>query len=194
MKNSKKCLMLIVLTAAVSVAVGQPGPKGSQQGVSFSMLDLNGDGVVTEQEFNQARADFVASRAAEGRPMRNAANAPGFEQLDIDGDGMLKPEELATARQLRQAAGGGMRGQGKGGPVGMGRNRPSYAYFDLNHDGVVEEHEFIEARNQRISERASQGYAMRGLSNMRSFQELDTDGDGKLSEQEFAAARAAHQR
>jgi len=36
------------------------------------------------------------------------------------------------------------------------------------------------------------GVPMRGLSNMRPFSELDTDGDGKLSQQEFAAAQAAH--
>jgi len=191
MKNSKKFVMMMALTAGVGLAVAQPGSKGGQRGMSFSMLDLNGDAVVTEQEFNQARADFMASRAAEGRPMRNAANAPAFEQLDINGDGVLSQEELAIARQLRQQAMGGR--QGKGAPGGMGRNRPSYSDFDLNQDGVVEEHEFIEARNQRISERASQGYAMRGLSNARPFSELDTDGDGKLSQQEFAAAQAAHQ-
>lgn len=191
MKNLNKFLM-IALTAAVGIAVAQPCAKGGQRGMPFSAMDLDGNSVVTEQEFNQARADFMAARAAEGRPMRNAANAPGFEQLDINADGVLSQEELATARQLRQATMGGR--QGKGAPGGMGRNRPTYAYFDLNRDGIVEEQEFIEARNQRISQRASQGYPMRGLSNMRPFSELDTDGDGILSQQEFAAAQAAHQR
>lgn len=194
MKNPNKFLMMIALTGAVGIAVAQPGARGDQRGIPFSVLDMDGNGLVTEQEYNQARADFMVSRAAEGRPMRNAANAPGFEQMDINSDGVLNSEELTTARQLRRETMGGIQGQGKGAAGGMGRNRPSYTDFDLNHDGIVEEHEFIEARNQRISERASQGYAMRGLSNMRPYSELDTNGDGKLSELEFATAQAAHQR
>lgn len=197
MKNPNKFLMMIVLTGTVGVAMAQPGGKGGQRGMSFSMMDLNADGMVTEQEFSQARADFMAGRAAEGRPMRNAGNAPGFEQLDTDGDGMLNPDELAAARQLRRQSRNGMRGRGRGSSSAsesMGRNRPAYADFDLNQDGMLEEHEFIEARNQRISERAGQGYAMRGLSTARPFSALDADADGNLDQQEFAAAQASHQR
>ena len=192
MKIPNKLLTMIVLTGAVGIAMAQPGAKGGQRGMSFSLMDSNADGLVTEQEFNQARASFMAGRAAEGRRMRNAAYAPGFVQFDSNGDGMLDPQELATARQLRREARGGM--QGRGARRGMGRNQPSYADFDLNQDGKVEEHEFIEARNQRISERAGQGYAMRGLSNTRPFSALDMDADGNLSQQEFAAAQASHQR
>ena len=69
-------------------------------------------------------------------------------------------------------------------------NRPNYADFDLNRDGVVEEQEFTEARGRRISERAGQGYAMRGLAGAPAFSEIDSDGDGRMSAQEFSAAQA----
>lgn len=190
MKSQNKFMMMIFLTCAAGIAAAQPGARGGQQGMQFSMLDLNADGLVSEEEFNQARADFMAGRAAEGRQMRNAANAPGFKQMDLDGDGMLDPQELARLKQLRQEGMRDMQGKGAGG--GRGHNRPAYQDFDLNKDGAVEEYEFTEARNQRISERASQGYAMRGLSNMRPFSALDTDADGILSQQEFAEAQAAH--
>ena len=126
MKNASKFLMMIALTTAVGIAEVQPGTGGGQRGIPFSALDIDDSGLVTEQEFNQARADFMASRAAEGYPMRGAENAPGFAQMDINGDGVLTAEELATTRQLRREAMRGIQGQG------MGRNRPTYAYFDLN--------------------------------------------------------------
>jgi len=64
---------------------------------------------------------------------------------------------------------------------------PSFPSFDLNNDGVLVEDEFIEARGKRISERAKQGFQMRSLSNMLQFSEIDSNGDGNVSPDEFAA-------
>lgn len=61
----------------------------------FEVFDLNGDGVVTMQEYTQVRGERQAARAQMGYPMRNAGAAPGFEQLDSDGDGSISREELA---------------------------------------------------------------------------------------------------
>jgi Ca2+-binding EF-hand superfamily protein len=76
---------------------------------------------------------------------------------------------------------------------GPGANRPTFEEFDLNGDGVLLEQEFNEAHSKRITERAQQGYAMRGLSNMRQFADFDADGDGLVTPEEFAAEQATHQ-
>jgi len=74
----------------------------------------------------------------------------------------------------------------------MGQNMPTFSSFDLNNDGVLVEDEFIEARGRRVSERAKQGYQMRGLSNMLQFPDIDADGNGKVTPDEFAAGQALH--
>ncbi len=69
---------------------------------------------------------------------------------------------------------------------------PTFIEFDLNGDGIMSEDEFIEARGQRISERAKQGYAMRGLQNARPFSEIDQNGDGVVDESEFLLMQSLH--
>lgn len=91
------------------------------------------------------------------------------------------------------APGTGMgQGMGPGMGRGMGRNMPTFEEFDLDQNGYLDEKEFTEARTKRIAERAQEGRMMRGLSNMMQFQDLDKDGDGKVTPEEFAQGVAAH--
>ena len=78
------------------------------------------------------------------------------------------------------------------GPMGRGMAMPTFADFDLNGDGVITEQEYVEARNQRVSERASEGRPMRGLSQARDFQDIDLDKDGRVTPDEFAAHQQQH--
>lgn len=57
--------------------------------IPFSTYDADGDGFITEEEFNAVRGKCMASRAAEGRQLRGAATAPTFSSFDSDGDGRL---------------------------------------------------------------------------------------------------------
>lgn len=79
------------------------GPGGMGRGPgrhmpSFDEFDLDGDGVLREQEFYQARTQRMSERAQQNYPMRNAPNAPEFGDLDADGDGRVTPEEFAAAQ------------------------------------------------------------------------------------------------
>lgn len=106
---------------------GWGGPSSAGRGpAAFGAMDLNGDGYLSADEFAQHRAERIAARSAEGRLLRNAANAPAFEQWDTDNDGRLSPRELGLGQQARYAnrrgmmpgavAGGGPRqGVGPGG-------------------------------------------------------------------------------
>jgi len=69
------CLSLVIAAASVPVAAQsvQPPLRGP---MTFEVFDMDGDGVVTEQEFQSVRTDRMAARAAQGAPMRGAANAP----------------------------------------------------------------------------------------------------------------------
>jgi Ca2+-binding EF-hand superfamily protein len=183
---------LTIAAAGLALPVlGQPmgGPMG------FAQFDRNQDGVVTEQEFAEARAERMGSRAAQGAPMRGIADAPSFADFDRNGDGRLTPDEVTALQQERRQGRAGMGagpGMGQGMGRGMGANLPSFGQFDLDGDGVLTEQEFNEARGQRIQQRAQQGYGMRNLANAPAFQAIDVDGDGRVTAEEFAAAQAEH--
>lgn len=70
------------------------GMKGNMP--TYADFDLNGDGQILEDEFNQAHAERMAKMAAEGRRMKHAGEFPGFSGIDTNGDGVISEEELTT--------------------------------------------------------------------------------------------------
>jgi hypothetical protein len=96
-----------VLALATTLSAGaQPfgGPRGP---VPFGALDLDNDGYVSTQEFSRHRETRMAARAAQGRLLRNAGQAPRFERWDTDDDGLLSAAELTNGQQARFAERGG---------------------------------------------------------------------------------------
>lgn len=93
------------------MGVGQGMGMGQGQGMmnrpSFSEFDLNGDGVVPETEFDQARAERMKQNAESGKMMKNAGNAPAFSDIDANGDGnvTLREFEQHQAEQMQQKMG-----------------------------------------------------------------------------------------
>ena len=100
--------------AAATLVQAQPG-GGARGPVDFDTIDTDHNGVVSATEFAQHRAQRMAARAAEGRMLRNAGQAPSFESLDRNGNGGLEPDELPRGSQGRFAARGPGAGGGPGG-------------------------------------------------------------------------------
>jgi hypothetical protein len=97
----------VVSLALALSALGLSGvllaqPPGPPAPMTFGDLDKNSDGVVTEQELSVAQGERMAARAAEGAPMRGAANPPAFADFDRNGDGKLTPNEFAAAQADRR--------------------------------------------------------------------------------------------
>lgn len=167
-------LSVSLVSAAQDLPARGPAP--------FSSYDQNGDGAVSEAEFNAVRA----RRQAEGRPMRSA---PSFTSLDANRDGRLSVEEFAAGQR---PAGGGMRSGAPSGTSGMARgNMPAFSDFDRDSDGKITAQEFNDARAIRIKERAEEGRMMRGMADGHAFSDLDTNHDGTVSPAEFAEHQAA---
>ncbi|MCI2285342.1 EF-hand domain-containing protein [Colwellia sp. MSW7] len=168
--------------------------------VPFANYDLDGNGSISEQEFTQVRSERMASKAAQGRPMKGAGTAPSFMSFDVNQDGQLTEQELIVGQQAQMQNRRSISGQvsnmrqGNGKGVGMGRksNMPSFSEFDINGDGVILAEELYEARAERISERVKQGYPMRNIANSSSFEEIDANGDQKVTSEEFAKFQVKH--
>ena len=86
-----------------------PGGPGMNR-ATFADFDRNGDGRISEQEFDATRSERISQRASEGRPMRGLAAASSFAEIDRDGDGSISRAEFAAHR----SAGPKGRGPGQG--------------------------------------------------------------------------------
>lgn len=70
------------------------GMKGKMP--TFADFDLDGDGKITEAEFNEGHAKKISEMVAEGRSMKHAGSAPGFAGIDTNDDGEISEEEFAA--------------------------------------------------------------------------------------------------
>lgn len=179
-------LGLLALSAATTLQAAELPSRGP---IPFDVYDTDGNGLVSETEFNAARAERLRQRAEEGMPMRNAGNAPMFSAFDSNGDGQLSREELSAGQGAQMGQRDGM---GPGGGMGPGRNMPAFTEYDLDGNGGISEKEFYEARSKRISERAQQGYPMRNIANAPAFTDIDSNKDGTVSRDEFIAYQRQH--
>lgn len=180
--NGRVCAVMAGIVG-LSLSLGAAAQDLPARGpVPFAIYDKNGDGTVSETEFNAVRAQ----REAEDRPMRMA---PSFASLDVNRDGQLSTKEFAAGQR---PAGSGMHSGTPPRPSGLARgNMPAFSEFDLNSDGTITEQEFNDARALRIKERAEEGRMMRGMADGHAFSDLDTNHDGAVSPEEFAAHQAA---
>ena len=100
MNTRTHCTALLASLALLSMPVAAqettttpPGPGAMP---TFQEFDLNHDGRITEDEFNEARAARIADRAQKGYPMRGMGNAASFADIDTNHDGTLSPSEFAA--------------------------------------------------------------------------------------------------
>lgn len=115
MKKSLCFMGIIALSTLVFAATNGP--------ISFEMYDLNKNGTIDANEFNSVRAQKMQQMADQGRPMRNAGNAPMFEAFDTNHDGKLTREELTQGQiQRRQEMMGQRPNMMQGNSQGKGKN------------------------------------------------------------------------
>ncbi|MBK1720002.1 EF-hand domain-containing protein, partial [Thiocystis violacea] len=110
MKATTLTLMIaaILATVGASPAFAQATNAPARGPMTFADFDPDGDGRVSEQEFNNARAQRLAAQAATGAPMRGAASAPSFADFDLNGDGQMTADEFANVHDSRMRGRPGM--------------------------------------------------------------------------------------
>ena len=112
-KHMNARLMLTTLAIGLAMAATQAAtqesttpPPGPGAMPTFQDFDLNKDGKITEEEFNEARAARIADRAQKGYQMRGLANASSFADIDTNHDGTLSAEEFAAHQAAHRQPGG----------------------------------------------------------------------------------------
>ena len=181
---------LAVVFAGCMLGFAAQASDGHGRGPApFADFDVDGNGSVSESEFNSVREKRMAARAAEGKKMRCAAVAPSFKDIDTNADGQLNPEELAAGQKGHMEK---CRAMGHDGNKGGGHHMPAFSDFDADADGMISEAELNAAHARRMSEMAGQGHETKHKGSGPDFSSIDTNGDGRISEQEFSAHVAAH--
>lgn len=82
-----------------------PGAAGRNL-PSFADYDVDADGRITRQEFDNARSARIQERARQGGMMRNLPNAPAFDDIDTDRDGTITEQEFAAHQMQRRGSRG----------------------------------------------------------------------------------------
>lgn len=95
--NTRKQHLLGIVAMLCLTGLSAPASSEDMRGASnppFASFDRNGDSVITEEEFNQTRAERIQKRMEEGRRMRGMANAAAFSDIDTDHDGQINRKEF----------------------------------------------------------------------------------------------------
>jgi len=155
MKSTEKTVFETILAIAVLFAlallplVARAESHMPHQPPAFSEFDQDGDGFVSEAEFNATRAAHHEAMAEKGHAMKGMATAPSFSDVDSDGDGKLSEAELTTAqhahmKSMHEAHGGMAGGAGMGAHHGMhkGGKMPTFEDIDLDGNGCISPEEF----------------------------------------------------
>ncbi|MFT6985559.1 MAG: Ca2+-binding EF-hand superfamily protein [Psychromonas sp.] len=158
--------------AARMAKQGRAGKFAKQ--LTFAEMDLNSDGLLS-------KAEFAALKQHRKDHSGKAYNRPTFQEMDKNSDGVLAKEEvgrrlLAHFADFDTDANGTLSAEEfsavRMAKQGRHHNRPTFQEMDTNGDGVL----------------AKEEVGRRLLAN---FAEFDSDANGTLSAEEFAAVRMA---
>ena len=99
----------------------------------FSSFDTDGNGQVSQEEFNRAHSERLQQRTQSEKPYRYTGNAPAFGDIDSNADVGLSREEIETHQQRQRETHQQQYQQRQqqiyqehmnmGGPGGMGRGQ-----------------------------------------------------------------------
>lgn len=169
------------LVAAPALASTERGPGRAMMPMfemDFAAIDADGSGAITLEEWRAHLTERMETRRAEMIEARVSA----LMEADADGDGQLTPEEL-TAHfeaqiEARQAERMARAEEGEGRRWNRNRAQGMRGHGMRGHG--------MRGQGMRGQGMRGQGWAMDADQRIvRSFQQIDRDGDGQITEAEF---------
>ena len=184
LKSLAMSALVSTLAFSASYALAIEQAPATEQAQTQQQEQIYGNQLMTPLERAEQRAKMRAAKTADEQEQIRKEH---HERMKVRAKerGMTLPDEPLTGGRGMGVGGRGMGGAGQ-------NTMPSFSDFDLNNDGKISEDEFIEARTARITDRAQQGYQMKGLTDAASFADIDTNSDGSISPEEFSAYQSAH--
>lgn len=154
---------------------GQARPVPLRATILFNLVDRNGDGAIDQDE-------------------TSALQKAIFSAIDADKDGKLSPDEFKKIAAGFEGGGpGGQRGPGHFGRGPDGRG-PGFRHGPGdNRQGQIEQGQRPGPQDQMMPQLGDNqdGQPPQGAGQPRDFASLDTNGDGVVSADEFAAGAPA---
>ena len=178
--------------------MGQKGQRMSKQmrgQSSFTAMDANKDGYLTQAEMDAFKQARMKERADAGGQLRNFgknSQSDLLQKYDADKDGRISQAEFDKFRYDRMQQRSGIKGDKgqRGGKMGQMRGTPAtFADLDLNKDGKITPAEARQAQQQRMNARMQANAEQREQRQNAWFQFLDSNKDGSISQSEFDAMK-----
>jgi len=194
MKFATATAIILMLGAAPALASTERGAGAPMMpAFDFSAADADGSGAISRDEWTSYVSDMMEERRSAMFERRAAAM---IEAGDTDGDGLLSQEELATAMETRHDAFRERMAE-RSEARSQTRAERRAARAEGQAEGTRSERR-AERRAEHRGERHGRGYGPRGHRGHmmtpesfaeRSFDRMDTNSDGEISAEEFAAAQ-----
>lgn len=104
---------MIIVAFSLSAGLAHAKKVSTRGPISFTAYDADGNGTISEQEFNTTREQRQTAVKESGRMGQGMAGAPSFADVDTDKDEQISAQELQTMQQQQQENRGMGRGQAK---------------------------------------------------------------------------------
>ncbi|WP_426370308.1 EF-hand domain-containing protein [Pseudocolwellia sp. HL-MZ7] len=173
---SQSLILLVVTFISLNVYSTSMTEKGA---LTFTEYDLNGDGLISEEEFIKGDKGHMSKMRKNHVAMHSTE--PASLEIDTNKDGILSEDEMAHGKKIEMQKHRAMIILGQG----MKKKVPTFTDYDLDGDDIIFEQEFNDGQSKIRSNKNKECEQMKNGKDAPYFSEIDTNNDEEISQNEF---------